>query len=91
VGADVLVAIRPEKLQLNFEAPGEGANIVEGRMGPVAYLGDRSHFHVFLPGRELPVAVAVQNMERLAESLSASDQPVWLSFSGESVVLLRPD
>ena len=91
VGADVVVAIRPEKLRLHFEAPGEGANIIEGRMGPAAYLGDRSHFHVFLPGREQPVAVAVQNMERSADGLAASDHPVWLSFSGDSVVLLRPD
>jgi spermidine/putrescine ABC transporter ATP-binding subunit len=90
-GAEVLVAIRPEKLKLNFESPGEGANIIEGRMGPAAYLGERSHFHVFLPGREQPVAVAVQNVERSAAELAASDQPVWLSFSGESVVLLRPD
>ncbi len=80
-----------EKLKLHFEAPGEGANIIEGRMGPAAYLGDRSHFYVFLPGREQPVAVAMQNMERSAARLAASDQPVWLSFSGESVVLLRPE
>ena len=64
---------------------------VEGRMGPAAYLGDRSHFHVLLPGRELPVAVAVQNMESSAQGLASSDQPVWLSFSSESVVLLEPD
>ncbi len=90
-GADVVVAIRPEKMKLHFEAPGEGANIVEGRMGPAAYLGDRSHFYVYLPGREQPVAVAMQNMERSAAGLGASDQPVWLSFSGEAVVLLRPE
>jgi spermidine/putrescine ABC transporter ATP-binding subunit len=90
-GADVLVAIRPEKLKLHFEAPGEGANIVEGRMGPAAYLGDRSHFHILVPGRELPVSVAVQNMESSVAGLASSDQPVWLSFSNESVVLLRPD
>jgi len=90
-GTDVLVAIRPEKLKLNFEAPAEGTNIIKGRMGPAAYLGDRSHFHVFLPGREQPVAVAVQNMERSAAGPVDSDQPVWLSFSDESVVLLRPD
>jgi len=41
------------------------------------------------PGRERPVAV--QNMERPVTELAASDQPVWLSFSGDSVVLLRPD
>ena len=90
VGDDVVVAIRPEKLKLHFEAPGAGINIVEGRMGPAAYLGDRSHFHIFLPEREQPVAVAVQNMEPSA-ARAATDQPVWLSFSGESVVLLRPD
>jgi spermidine/putrescine ABC transporter ATP-binding subunit len=91
IGADVVVAIRPEKLKLHFEAPGEGANIVEGRMGPAAYLGERSHFHVLLPGHEQLVAVAVQNMGRSVVGLAATDQPVWLSFSGESVVLLRPD
>jgi len=89
--ADVVVAIRPEKLRLHFKTPGEGANIIEGRMGPIAYLGDRSHFHVFLPGREQPVAVAVQNMKRPTAGLAASDQPVWLSFSSESVVLLQAD
>jgi spermidine/putrescine ABC transporter ATP-binding subunit len=90
-GAEVLVAIRPEKLQLNFEAPGAGANVVEGRMGPAAYLGDRSHLHVFLPGREEPVAVAVQNMEQSADGMFEADQPVWLSFSDRSVVLLDPE
>ena len=90
VGTDVLVAIRPEKLKLHFEAPGEGANVIEGRMGPAAYLGDRSHFHVLLPGREQPVAVAVQNSESSAVR-AALEQPVWLSFSSDSVVLLKPD
>ena len=91
VGADVLVAIRPEKLKLHFEAPGEGANIVEGRMGPAAYLGDRSHFHVLLPGRDLPVAVSVQNMDAAGAGLAAAHQAVWLSFSSNSVVLLGRD
>lgn len=90
VGADVLVAIRPEKLMLHLEVPADGTNIVEGRMGPVAYLGDRSHYHVLLPGREQPVAVAVQNRESSAVP-AASEQPVWLSYSSDSVVLLNPD
>jgi len=90
-GADVLVAIRPEKLKLHFEAPGEDSNIIKGRMGPAAYLGDRSHFHIFVPGLEVPVAVAKQNMDGTGVGLASSDQPVWLSFSSESVVLLGPD
>lgn len=91
VGTDVVVAIRPEKLSLHFQAPSHGVNVIEGRMGQAAYLGDRSHFHVVLANREKPVAVAVQNMESSAAGLGAADQQVWLSFKGESVVLLNPE
>ena len=90
-GDDVTVAIRPEKLALHFEAPGESKNAVRGRMGPMAYLGDRSHCHVSLPEREEPVAVAVQNTDASRVGHAEPDQPVWLSFSSASVVLLQPD
>ncbi len=90
-GGQVVVAIRPEKLELHLAAPSDRANVMEGRMGSAAYLGDRSHFHVRLSGREAPVAVAVQNTEApLAADPAAIDQPVWLSFNDESVVLLGP-
>ena len=88
--ADVVVAIRPEKLTFHVEAPNNGSNVVEGRMGPAVYLGDRSHFHVRLAGRDQPVAVALQNQETTAVSQVATDQPVWLSFKDQAVVLLRP-
>ena len=91
VGSNILVAIRPEKLALHFEFPEQRTNIVAGRMGPAAYLGDRSHFHVMLDGRELPVAVAVQNASAASTERDASDQPVWLSFSSDSVVLLHQE
>ncbi len=87
---DVVVAIRPEKLELHLAAPSDRANVVVGRLGSAAYLGDRSHFHVRLSGREEPVAVAVQNTEApMVADPEAIDQPVWLSFNDESVVLLR--
>ena len=89
-GADVVVAIRPEKLGFHVEVPHNGANVVEGRMGPAVYLGDRSHIHVRLAGREQPVAVALQNQETTMEHQVAADQAVWLSFKDQSVVLLRP-
>ena len=91
VGDDVVVAIRPEKLALHFEAPGTSANSVQGRMGPMAYLGDRSHCHVRLPELKQPVAVAVQNTDASLVDRAVPEQPVWLSFSSASVVLLRPD
>ena len=89
LGGRVVVAIRPEKLELHLAAPHDRANVVEGRMGPAAYLGDRSHFQVHLPGREEPVAVAVQNSEATVADHAATDQPVWLSFNDASVVLLE--
>lgn len=87
-GADIMVAIRPEKLQLQFERPQQRENVVPGRMGPSAYLGDRSHLYVQLANRPEPVSVALQNLESSADRLRKPDQDVWLSWTRESVVLL---
>jgi spermidine/putrescine ABC transporter ATP-binding subunit len=87
-GSEIVVAIRPEKLRLTFEAPGEAMNVVQGRMGPAAYLGDRSHLYVYLVGRDEPVAVAMQNAGRSAVGIDRIDQPVWLSWDEDAIVLL---
>ncbi len=87
-GSEIVVAIRPEKLRLTFEAPGESVNVVQGRMGPAAYLGDRSHLYVYLTGRDEPVAVAMQNAGRSAVGIDQIDQPVWLSWDEDAIVLL---
>jgi spermidine/putrescine transport system ATP-binding protein/putrescine transport system ATP-binding protein len=60
-------------------------------MGPSAYLGDRSHFYINIPGREAPVAVAAQNMERLTAPVGGTDQPIWMTWTQEAVVLLPRD
>ena len=90
VGEEVILAVRPEKLKLHFDPPAGAANNVEARLGPAAYLGDRSHFQVFLPGREQSVAVAVQNQAFASSAAAEAEQRVWLSFLSESVVLLAP-
>ena len=88
-GADVLVAIRPEKVAIATEPPGDRTNMVEGRMGPSAYLGDRSHFYINVAGRDAPVAVAAQNVELMSgQFVGGADQAIWLSWSRDSVVLL---
>ena len=88
VGSEIIVAIRPEKLRLSFEAPSKDVNVAQGRMGPAAYLGDRSYLYVYLPGREQPVAVAMQNAGRSAVGIDQTDQPVWLSWAEDAIVLL---
>ena len=87
-GSPVTVGIRPEKLQPFFENPQSAVNMIEGKMGPSAYLGDRSHFYVYLPGRQEPVSVALQNLQRSSDQRQIQDQPVWFSWSQDSVVLL---
>ena len=89
MGEPVTVAIRPEKLRLHLTEPNNAENVVEARMGAASYLGDRSHFQIFLPGREEPVAVAVQNIDTVSLQPTESEQRVWLSFSVPSVVILR--
>jgi len=91
VGDNVMVAIRPEKIGLHLEPPANNSNVVEARMGPTAYLGDRSHYHVQLQGRDQPVAVAVQNVEGPSGESATADQQVWLSFSSKAVVLLSAE
>ena len=89
-GSDVLVAIRPEKLVIANAAPSEPVNNAQGKMGPSAYLGDRSHFYVHVPGNDAPIAVAAQNMDSsgISDLREGSDQAIWLTWSQDSVVLL---
>ena len=88
----VWVAIRPEKLKPVFTtAPGDLSNVMQGVMGPSAYLGDRSHFYVHLSKREEPVLVALQNLERSIDLLRGPNQKVWLKWSTDALVVLPRD
>ena len=91
IGTEIMVGIRPEKLQLTAERPQGKHDAVEGRMGPSAYLGDRSHFYVYLDGRDDPVAVALQNIDLSMSGFRTRDKTVWLSWSRDAVVLLPMD
>jgi spermidine/putrescine ABC transporter ATP-binding subunit len=90
-GQKVWVAIRPEKVQPVFTDPQTETNTVPGKMGASAYLGDRSHFYVHLAQRENPVLVALQNLERSMDHLHQPNQPVWLQWAPDAVVVLPRD
>lgn len=53
VGDHILLAIRPEHI-------GFGPDGVAGEIATSTFLGERSHFHIRLPGRSEPVAVSGQ-------------------------------
>jgi spermidine/putrescine ABC transporter ATP-binding subunit len=87
-GAAVLVAIRPEKLQISWERPGLSINTLAGKVGAVAYFGDRSHFYVDVEGCEKRLAVALQNGERRVDGGDPVGKAVWLTWEPDAAVLL---
>ena len=87
-GANIVVAIRPEKLVISADRPGQGRTAVQGVMQAAAYLGDRSHYYVSIDGAEKPLAVAAQEVDAsLGQSLE-NDAKVWLSWADDALVLL---
>jgi spermidine/putrescine ABC transporter ATP-binding subunit len=87
-GTPVLVAIRPEKLQMSWERPSLSVNTLAGTVDAIAYFGDRSHFFVSVQGCEKPLAVALQNAERRIDGADPVGKPVWLSWEPDAAVLL---
>lgn len=87
-GARVQIALRPEKFALSETRP-ESGPAVEGAIANTAYLGERSHHYIRIPGKEEPVAVSTQNLARINGSGSARSQnPVWLTWSPDAIVIL---
>ena len=87
-GEGFVLGIRPEKFQLAFEDVGASENAVKGLMGPSAYLGDRSHFYVYLEGRAEPVSVALPNLAKSLDRIGGAGREVWLTWSDDAAVLL---
>jgi spermidine/putrescine ABC transporter ATP-binding subunit len=88
-GANIVVAIRPEKLTLSMERRPDDRNAVQGVIKAAAYLGDRRHFYVSVEGCDKPLAVAAQEVQTWGGQFLDRDSAVWLSWSDDSVVLLN--
>ena len=88
VGEKITAAIRPEKLSLMGQKPSGGA-FVEGSIKAAAYLGDRSHYQVFVKGRDEPVSVAAQNVERAMAGGFDPAKPVYITWDPKSLILLK--
>ncbi len=90
-GETFALAIRPEKFSISFADPASSVNTVEGRMGPSAYLGDRSHFYIHIKGRDNPISVALQNLSGVLDQKYSTDKTVWLSWSDDAAVMIRAE
>ncbi len=86
-GQSVLAAVRPEKISLSTSKP-ENDICIRGKLNAATYLGDRSKFQVKVDGLDAPMAVSGPNLDSPAQGLRRNHDEVWLSWSGEHMVLL---
>ena len=91
VGTEVTVAVRPEKIRVRSEAPDESTSGPCGDIEAAAYLGDRSHFHVRVAGRDEPIAVATQNVQPMLGTAAPASERVWLDWSRNAAIILPAD
>jgi putative spermidine/putrescine transport system ATP-binding protein len=77
-GAEVVAAIRPERIEAHFSAP-EQANVLQATVSDVIYFGDHQRLRCALTGQaaatvKLPLSIGVRPV---------AGQPVWLRFPDE--------
>jgi putrescine transport system ATP-binding protein len=89
-GATVWTAIRPEKISISRQPPGQanGAdNAVRGTVREIAYMGDMSIYLVQIASGKM-LRVTLPNTTRGPERPIAREESVWLSWHGSSPVVL---
>lgn len=85
-GAQLWVAIRPEKMLLRRQQPTAADNWARGTIKEIAYMGDVSIFVVLLEGgRE--VRVTQTNFTRSAGERFSWDEPVFLAWDASGPVV----
>ncbi len=86
-GTRVHYAIRPEKIAIATQPPTDRANVIEGTVHDIAYLGNISTYKVELAGGRMMKA-QVANDRRIARREITWDDKVWLSFTDTAGVVL---
>jgi putrescine transport system ATP-binding protein len=89
IGAEVAVAVRPEKIVIGRSKPVDGINAAPGRVTDLGYFGKDSLYRVKLTSGEL-VRVNRVNEKRVRETGRVADweDEVWLSFDPSAAILL---
>ena len=82
------LALRPEKVAISAEQPGDKRNAVQGKIIDIAYLGNLSTYHVALPNGQMIKAQAA-NTRRLSRRDFTWEDTVWLSWTDTAAVMLK--
>lgn len=83
---NVWVAVRPERISVTREKPADAANIIQGEVQEVAYLGNLSTYHVRLESGKV-VKVTKSNLDQVGEPIKWDEQ-VYLSWNVAAGVVL---
>jgi putrescine transport system ATP-binding protein len=86
-GMSVAFAIRPEKVSISKEEPGQKYNKAKGIIEEIAYFGSHSVYHVRLTSGAKVLCNFV-NMKRWASEDFTWNDAVWLSWGDNSGVVL---
>jgi ABC-type Fe3+/spermidine/putrescine transport system ATPase subunit len=84
---DIAIAVRPEKVRIDRDPPGEGRIGLRGRVSEVAYYGDESTVF-FDNAAGVPVSVNVTNESRRTSPAVAVGDEMWLSWAPADTLVL---
>ena len=86
-GTRVHFAIRPEKVAIARDRPEGRANVIQGKVSDIAYLGNISTYKVEVAGGRM-IKAQVANERRLSRRDITWEDEVWLSFTDTAGVVL---
>lgn len=88
-GDTASIGIRPEKLTVHLAKPEGDETGADGILEMTTYLGERSHFHVRLPGVDQTLAISAQNSIIQSETSDQMARPVWLTWSDGALLVFK--
>ena len=88
-GDTASVGIRPEKLSIHMTKPPDALLTAKGVLEMTTYLGERSHYHVRLPGVDETLAISAQNSDIQVAASAAQDRAVWLTWSEGALLTFK--
>jgi len=91
LGEQVLVGLRPEKIDIGHDEPSEVANKVAGEIWDIGYLGDFTMIQIMVGGENGHLLkVALANRTRRTARPFAWEDKVWLTWDIEAGLVLEP-
>jgi len=89
LGDNTVIAVRPEKIRITSENPGDGYNRLRGKLLAESYAGDRSYYYIDVEGLSRKLTVACLNeLPATTRSMKEGNEDVWVAWPIESGLLL---